>query len=202
MATLFFDTSSDVLVGGVLVDDALVAAFDTERRAQAVIDLVDRMLRDAGVAREQLDAIAVGTGPGGFTGLRIGVATARGLAAALGVPLAGLSTLAAVALQATDTDAGGIVWASLDARRGERFVQRFRLGSGGGVRATGDLLVVPESDVAALVVDGTLAEGPPNAQGLAVLARGAVYDDPMAVLPVYGRVPDAKPSPGAAGARA
>ncbi len=85
------------------------------RAAQRALALVDDVLRRSGCARGDLSQIVVGCGPGSFTGLRIGIATARGLALGLGVPCTGVSTLAALA-----AGAPGAV-ALVDARRSELF---------------------------------------------------------------------------------
>lgn len=86
--------------------------------AVRILEDVDALLRDAAVAPTDLDALAVGIGPGSFTGVRMGLATARGLALSLGVPVAGVSTLAALAAGAPDAVA------LIDARRRELFLER------------------------------------------------------------------------------
>lgn len=91
------------------------------RHATRLLPLVAELLAEAKLGWEQIDRIAVGLGPGTFTGLRIGVATAKGLAQASGIPLVGVSTLRALAhnpqlMPAPDSDS---VVAVLDARRGE-----------------------------------------------------------------------------------
>lgn len=99
------------------------------RPAHAVrlLALVEAALADAGVGWEALERIAVGVGPGGFTGLRHGIATARALAQARDLPLVGVSSLAALATAAQAEPAGelceasGPVLAVIDARRGEVF---------------------------------------------------------------------------------
>jgi tRNA threonylcarbamoyladenosine biosynthesis protein TsaB len=89
--------------------------------ATRLLPLAARLLQDADLAFSDVGLIAVGLGPGTFTGLRIGVATARGLAQASGAPLAGVSSLRALA-EPLDTQAALAV---LDARRGEAFVAGF-----------------------------------------------------------------------------
>jgi tRNA threonylcarbamoyladenosine biosynthesis protein TsaB len=95
MLTLAFDTATDVATSA-LVDDGTVLG-ERVSRAVTVLADADELLRAAGLGPADLEALVVGTGPGSFTGLRIGLATARGLALALGVPVAGVSTLDALA---------------------------------------------------------------------------------------------------------
>jgi tRNA threonylcarbamoyladenosine biosynthesis protein TsaB len=103
--------------------------------ATRLLPLVARVLDRAGVGWEEVDRIAVGVGPGTFTGLRIGIATARALARARGIPLVGVSTLQALALARPDPDAvpAGMdaVFAVLDARRGEVYAASWRIDEAG-----------------------------------------------------------------------
>jgi len=92
--------------------------------AQRVLVLADQLLTAAGIGWESLDAIAVGVGPGGYTGLRIGIATARGLALSLGAVLVGVGTLRALGEPVRGRAAATV----LDARRGEAFVAVYRDG--------------------------------------------------------------------------
>src|SRR6266581_9375161 len=114
MLTLAFDTATDAATAA-LVDDEEVLGERTTRAIRLLED-ADALLRQAGAHQRDLDRLAVGVGPGSFTGVRIGLATARGLALALGVPVAGVSTLDALA-----AGAPGAV-PVVDARRGEVFV--------------------------------------------------------------------------------
>src|SRR2546426_228465 len=110
---LAFDTATNVATSALVRDGEVLG----ERASQAGRVLVDvhALLGDAGCAPEDLTGIAVGTGPGSFTGVRIGLATARGLAVALELPVAGVSTLAALAAGAPDAVA------VIDAQRHEVF---------------------------------------------------------------------------------
>ncbi|MFO7544957.1 MAG: tRNA (adenosine(37)-N6)-threonylcarbamoyltransferase complex dimerization subunit type 1 TsaB [Trueperaceae bacterium] len=93
------------------------AAPDVGREhAARIVGAIDGLLGDAGVTRRDVTAIAVGVGPGSYTGVRVAIATAKGLARALGVPLHGGSTLAAVAAARLAAGERGV--AVLDARRG------------------------------------------------------------------------------------
>ena len=105
------------------------------RHATRVLELVADVMDRGGVGWDDVDAIAVGVGPGTFTGLRIGVASARALARARGIPLVGVSTLQSLACNApADDGAGrdGSVLAVLDARRGEVFAAGWPLGDRDG----------------------------------------------------------------------
>ena len=95
MLILAFDTATDIATSA-LVDGGEVLA-ERASRARTLLEDVDALLRQGGAHAHDLDALAVGIGPGSFTGVRIGLATARGLALALDLRGAGVSTLAALA---------------------------------------------------------------------------------------------------------
>ena len=95
MLTLAFDTATSVATSA-LVDGEEVLG-ERVSRAQTLLEDVDALLRQAGSHPSDLDRLAVGVGPGSFTGVRIGLAVARGLGLALDVPGSGVSTLAALA---------------------------------------------------------------------------------------------------------
>jgi tRNA threonylcarbamoyladenosine biosynthesis protein TsaB len=86
-----------------------------------LMPLIAEQLERTGLGWEDLDRIAVGVGPGTFTGLRIGIATARALARARGLPLVGVSTLESLALGAGRVPDSDAILAVIDARRGEAF---------------------------------------------------------------------------------
>ena len=113
MLTLAFDTATEVATSA-LVDDGEVLG-ERVSRAQTLLEDVDALLRRGGAHAADLGALAVGIGPGSFTGVRIGLAAARGLALALDLPGAGVSTLDALA-----AGAPGAV-PVVDARRREIF---------------------------------------------------------------------------------
>ena len=95
MLTLAFDTATSVATAALVRDGEVLG--ERVSRAVRVLEDADELLRDAGVERAELTGLVVGTGPGSFTGLRMGLAAARGLALALELPVAGVSTLAALA---------------------------------------------------------------------------------------------------------
>lgn len=92
--------------------------------ASRLLALVEEVLNTSGVGWTEVDRLAVGVGPGGFTGLRIGIATARGLAQARGLPLAGVSSLQALGRGAP----GPLSVSAIDARRGEVFAAAWEEG--------------------------------------------------------------------------
>jgi tRNA threonylcarbamoyladenosine biosynthesis protein TsaB len=114
MLILAFDTATSVTTSA-LVDDGEVLGERTSRPLTLLED-VDALLRQAGARAGSIDGIAVGRGPGSFTSTRIGLAYARGLSLALDLPVAGVSTLDALAAGADGA------YAIIDARRGEVFV--------------------------------------------------------------------------------
>jgi len=127
MTLLAFDAATpDTAVG---LDDGTIyealeppAASGRPLHAQRLLSMAAELLAAAGRSWSDVDRIAVGIGPGSFTGLRIALATARGVAAARGLPLVGVSTLRALAEPAGDRP----VLAVIDARRGEAFVALYR----------------------------------------------------------------------------
>jgi tRNA threonylcarbamoyladenosine biosynthesis protein TsaB len=103
--------------GGRLIDERLLG--QREQPGAVLVPVLDAMLRDAGVAREQIEAIALSIGPGSFTGLRVGLATALGLTFADERPVVPVPTLAALALQAQGQGDAEVVVPVLDARKGQ-----------------------------------------------------------------------------------
>jgi tRNA threonylcarbamoyladenosine biosynthesis protein TsaB len=95
MLTLAFDTATDAATSALVDDGELLGERTT--KAVRLLEDVDALLRQAGAHPRDLDRLAVGVGPGSFTGVRLGLAAARGLALGLDLPVAGVSTLAALA---------------------------------------------------------------------------------------------------------
>lgn len=131
MNLLGFDTATAATAVALLRGDAGTRearddppAGERPRHTSDLLPLAVRLMDEAQVGWEQLDGIAVGLGPGTFTGLRVGIATARALAQSLDVPLIGVPSLRALAQPALAQaqPAGGGVLGVLDARRGEAFV--------------------------------------------------------------------------------
>jgi tRNA threonylcarbamoyladenosine biosynthesis protein TsaB len=98
--TLAFDTATAVATSALVDGDEVLG--ERVSRAQTLLEDVDALLRQAGAHPSDLDRLAVGLGPGSFTGVRIGLAVARGIALSLDLPGSGVSTLAALAAGAPD----------------------------------------------------------------------------------------------------
>jgi tRNA threonylcarbamoyladenosine biosynthesis protein TsaB len=113
---LAFDTATSVATSALVRGEAVLGERATT--PVRVLEDVDALLRDAGVEPRDLDALAVGIGPGSFTGVRMGLAAARALALALDLPVAGVSTLAALSAGAPDAVP------LIDAKRRELFLER------------------------------------------------------------------------------
>jgi tRNA threonylcarbamoyladenosine biosynthesis protein TsaB len=138
MNLLAIDTSTEcgsvalAVQGQVLQRSAVLP----RQHAEQLLPWIDELLAEGGLGRTQIDAIAVGRGPGGFTGVRLAVAVAQGLAWALQRPLLAVSSLAALAMQA-DRAPGDRVLAAIDARMGELYLGRFRIDPDGLAVAMG-----------------------------------------------------------------
>ncbi|WP_458069789.1 tRNA (adenosine(37)-N6)-threonylcarbamoyltransferase complex dimerization subunit type 1 TsaB [Rhodanobacter sp. BL-MT-08] len=115
------------------------------RHTELVLPMADALLAEAGIGRHALDAIAVGRGPGAFTGVRLGVSLAQGMALALDLPVITISSLAALALESPE-DADAAILAVIDARMGEIYAACYRRDVNGGLIALDDECVcTPES---------------------------------------------------------
>src|SRR2546421_6712889 len=116
----------DTEIGALIASETLAMS---RGHAEALMPLIARVIDEADVEFKQLDRIAVTTGPGSFTGLRVGIAAARGIALAAGKPAIGLSTLAGFAAPLIAEDDSTHVVAAIDARHEHVYLQVF--GTGG-----------------------------------------------------------------------
>jgi tRNA threonylcarbamoyladenosine biosynthesis protein TsaB len=161
MIVLGFDTATSATAVALRLADGHTAELRDDPAAGAhpghatrLLEMARELLADAGVAWSAVDRIAVGVGPGTFTGLRVGVATARGLAQSLSAQLVGVSSLQALALAAFAADAGAdAVLAVIDARRGEAFAAAYEPGAEGLPRE-----LTPPRALAPQLLAGALAD--------------------------------------------
>jgi tRNA threonylcarbamoyladenosine biosynthesis protein TsaB len=192
-----------------VIDGACVLAAAREPMARGHQERIATLARDvvaaAGVDFSDLDRIGVTVGPGSFTGLRVGLAFAKGLAAALGVPAIGVGVLEALAAESPQQ---GVAIATVDARRDQIYVQAFRDGVALGPAEALSLYDAREH-VAALAGGGAttligsgsqlLEAVAPHAQVFlaegadpAIVARLAASRPPAPPTPLYLRAPDAR----------
>lgn len=196
-----YDSNRDVVLGA--------AGEDIGRgHAERLMEFVDGALDAAGLDLPAIDRIAVTIGPGSFTGIRVGVAAARGLALALGIPAVGISTLSALA-----AGRNGPLLVAIDAKRDEVYWQAFA--ADGSETTPPAIATVEEARAIAQVHDGEItgsasallrdgAVAATDGVDIATVARLGARLDPKNHLPkpLYLRGPDAKPQAGFAIRRA
>lgn len=218
MTVLAIDTSMQACSAALSIEGRSVGCFEERERghAEAIVPMIADVMKDAGVGFADLDKLAVSTGPGTFTGVRVGIATARGLALAAGLPLIGRSGLEVMAQQvisARSKDETSDILIAADARRGQIYWAlfdhtgcprtepaantAFEIASGLpqeciAVAGSGALLVLETAETQdremAIAVPNLL----PDAAALAKMAEG-LEPDASPVNPLYLRPPDAKP---------
>ncbi|WP_277208642.1 tRNA (adenosine(37)-N6)-threonylcarbamoyltransferase complex dimerization subunit type 1 TsaB [Isoptericola croceus] len=201
MAVLALDTSAAVAVA--LVDDdgrRLAVRMSAERRrhAESLAPLIAEVLAEAGLERTDLTAVVGGTGPAPFTGLRVGLVTARTLALSLGIDVLGVPSIEALAVQAVadlGLQPGDEVLAATDARRKEVYWARYRVVAHEGPHGVPVVETVDGPAVGrAADVAATRLGPPPEGSGgrLAVVGEGAaLYPDDLPSDDDAPLVPDA-----------
>jgi tRNA threonylcarbamoyladenosine biosynthesis protein TsaB len=217
MRVLAIDTALEACAAAVLDTEHGKVASESlpmvRGHAEALIPLVGRVMRQAGHSFADLDRIAVTTGPGSFTGLRVGIAAARGIALAAGKPAHGITTLAAFAAPLIAEDDKATVVVAIDARHQHVYLQVFgpggrtlvaprlasvadavRAAPGERVRLVGtgaDMLAAawPTHASAPVKVDALRA---PDIVWVGRLAAAADAN-PSQPKPLYLRAPDAQP---------
>ncbi len=215
MRLLAIDTALEACSVGV-TDGKAPPVLKTEiigrGHAERLMGLVEAAMRDAAVDFDALDRIAVTIGPGSFTGVRVGIAAARGLALVIRCPVVGIGTLDALAEKARAISGGKPVLAVLDARRGELYAQAFREdGTPLGPPSVAAPSLVARDVPAGMVLAGSGADLVRAALGFdapvihrdaapdigAVLRLGLAAPPPAGLpRPLYLRAPDAKPQAG------
>jgi tRNA threonylcarbamoyladenosine biosynthesis protein TsaB len=221
MLILAIDTALDACAAGILDTDAgnmLAQESQAMKRghAEALMPLIGRVIKEAGIAFTDLDRIAVTTGPGSFTGLRVGLSAARGIALAAGKPVVGLTTLTAYAAPIVGQGGEHPIIAAIDARHDQVYFQvvsgngnslirprvapiEEALGASrfGAVHLVGNAATIlsqrwPTHALPPFNVDSQPA---PDIAWVAWLGA-AVNPDTAPARPFYLRPPDAKPATG------
>jgi tRNA threonylcarbamoyladenosine biosynthesis protein TsaB len=201
---LAFDTATPLVTVALHDGDDVVVELTAERamkHAEQLAPLIDRALTETGLVRQDLTAVAVGVGPGPFTGLRVGLVTARTLAFALDLPVYGVCSLDVLAVEAVGTGAVDTDFVvATDARRKEVYLARY---AAGGERLEGPVVDRPAELATEAPVVGPGAElypeafpnrVGPTAPSAGWLARAVAQElvelsDPE---PLYLRRPDAE----------
>jgi tRNA threonylcarbamoyladenosine biosynthesis protein TsaB len=219
MLILAIDTALDACAAAVLDTDTgrLIAQESQAMKrghAEALMPLITRLMKASGVGFAALDRIAVTTGPGSFTGLRVGLSAARGLALAAAKPVVGLTTLTAFAAPFVGENSAHPILSAIDARHGHVYYQM--------VSGDGSSLIKPKvapieealeasrlgtphlvGNAAKILADRWPSDAPPPARvdlqaapDIAWVAwvGAAVSPESAPAKPYYLRAPDAKPS--------
>lgn len=191
---LVLDTATRRPVVALARDDGTLLAERTwesrHRHGEELLARLDEALADAGARRQHLTSVAVGTGPGSFTGLRIGLATAKTIAYALAIPIVGVSSTRALALAAATANPALVeVTVALPAGAADRYVHRFTMHAGLPVETGQPQLVATAA--AQDEIDGEGIDG--LAAALATLGAAALQAgesaDPATLVPAYVALP-------------
>jgi tRNA threonylcarbamoyladenosine biosynthesis protein TsaB len=188
-----------------------VVVDDNRHHTESLVPGIRDLLESAGIAAKHIDRVVVDRGPGLYTGLRVGIATAVGFALAANCELAGVTSLEVLAAGAHRASVRGTLLVAVDGRRGEVFIQSFELAdvvtptsqpavarpadvisqwaSRGEVTLTGDGATRYARDFAALANATTFEQQVPSP--LEALALGATRDPELSITPLYLREPDA-----------
>ena len=151
--------SSVALTVGTRREGRVIAAFSLTGKvthSRRLLSVIDLLMTETARSWQDIDGIGISTGPGSFTGLRIGMATAKGLAAASGKVLVGISTLDSLASKCI-TDK--LICAVLDARKKEVYAAFYRVGGDGLAARAGDPAVLLPQDLAAQVTEPVVMVG-------------------------------------------
>lgn len=215
MMILAFDTALGACSVGLWTQDRIIAhesVVMVQGHAEALMPMIERVMALGHKTYADLDRIAVTVGPGSFTGLRVGIATARGLAMAAQKPAIGVTTTSALASALSNPEKQTII-AAIDSKRGDVFAQAFHAHGhalGGIVNIGYDRLqdwcpdgpLTITGDAAARACEhlGPRAKAAATSSicDIAVVARLAAAQeiDPHGPIPVYARPPDVTLSPG------
>jgi tRNA threonylcarbamoyladenosine biosynthesis protein TsaB len=179
--------SAAILRGGEIVTE--ISEPSPGRQSRVLVPMIEDALKQAGLGYKDITAVACTIGPGGFTGIRTGLATARAIVLAAEKPLIGLSTLEVIAFASA---VKGDALAVIDAHRGQLYAQRFRLN--GSLIPQSDPLLVDAGKIKALGHGATTVQTIPLARDVALLAAAKwnAGERSFPAEPLYIREPDAK----------
>lgn len=178
MKLLAVETATEACSAALFIDGEVLERFQLAPRihTQLILPMIDSLLAEADMRRHDLDGLAFGRGPGSFTGVRIATGVIQGIALGLELPVAPVSTLAAIAQEFFDREASDIAFAAMDARMGEIFWGVYQRNAQGFAQLLGQ-----ESVGAADAVDF------PDVCGAGIGTGWGVYQDLLAAR-LNGRV--------------
>ena len=166
LTILSLDSSTEACSIALLTEDGKVHQrfmLAPREHTQKILPTIDEVVKEAGLNLADIDAIVYGQGPGSFTGVRIGISIAQGLAFGLDIKMVGVSTLQAMAQQALDTNGTQSVYAAIDARMGEVYFAHYRNEAGFMVLQDKEVVIKPEDLIAAFanndIVDSSVLAG-------------------------------------------
>ncbi|PJE80801.1 tRNA threonylcarbamoyladenosine biosynthesis protein TsaB [invertebrate metagenome] len=218
MKLLALDTATEACSAALNIDDEIIEHFEVipRQHSKALLPMVENLLKEAGLAVTELDALVYGRGPGAFTGLRVATAMAQGIAFGADLPLIPVSTLAALAQQGLRCHQDSHVMAAIDARMGEVYWSAYIADNGIMQPVVDEIVCLPEEISLPQTIDNKpwLGMGTgwsyrerltqagacvhncdanvfPHAQDMATLAtttfKAGDFIDPEQALPVYLR---------------
>ncbi|WKE64413.1 tRNA (adenosine(37)-N6)-threonylcarbamoyltransferase complex dimerization subunit type 1 TsaB [Gallaecimonas kandeliae] len=189
---LALDTATEACSAALAVGGEVLGRFEIcpQQHTQKILPMVDSLLAEAGLTLKAVDALVFGRGPGSFTGVRIGIGIAQGLAFSADKPLVGVSNLAAMAQQALTQEGAKRVLAAIDARMGEVYVGAFEE-AGGLMQLVGEEAVLPPEAVTSpwpgLAVGTGFEAYPELAHRLALQMGKVTLPDARFMLPLAAR---------------
>lgn len=145
MKILAIETATEACSAALLINNEVIERFQVAPREHGnlILSMVDELLLEAGLTLQQLDALAFGRGPGSFTGVRMATGVIQGLAFAAQLPVAPVSTLAALGQQVDGVD-GQTVYAALDARMSEVYWCEYVIEKGCLVAVSDEMVIAPD----------------------------------------------------------
>lgn len=191
--TLAIDTATECVSIALLKGEAVLAkqtSFMDRGQGEALIPMIQNLLQNAGLTVSDIGSLAVSVGPGSFTGVRIGLAAARGMALALQVPIRGVTTLQAMVQKTC-----GKVLAVLDTKRGDYYTQFFQDAQAieePKIRSRAEILALNPTIIGHSVLRGTfpaLSFSEPNVEPAVGVGLGCITH-PLPAEPVYLREAD------------
>ncbi|MFT6896595.1 MAG: tRNA threonylcarbamoyladenosine biosynthesis protein TsaB [Paraglaciecola sp.] len=198
MNLLVIDTATEACSVALEIDGELFHRFEIcpQQHSQRLLPMINEVLTQANISLGQLDYLGFGRGPGSFTGVRIATSMSQGLALGAGLPVVGVSTLAAMAQQALEQSQGQDIFSAIDARMSEVYFARYEAQEG-VVNLVGEEQVLPPEEAHKLLAFEGIAQGVGTgwaaypqlmtelaAQDRLIISEDILYPDARFMLPL------------------